>query len=207
MTRMPRWLLVLGIIIIAALLAFPLRDTIYQTVVIPLAFISWQLGLWYRSLSQVVWWGLIVAFVLYLLVSSLVPYFQPRRKRPPAARPNRGAVEDLAIGLGRANSGIYFKWLIANRLGKLAYQILLHRESGRPRSVFAPLEGTDWKPAKELQTYLEIGLHGSFSNYPTPKHWMGTPPRTPLDYEIGDAVAFLESQVTASIASIYSTSE
>jgi len=207
MTRMPRWLLVLGIIIIAALLAFPLRDTIYQTVVIPLAFISWQLGLWYRSLSQVIWWGLIVAFVLYLLVSSLVPYFQPRRKPPPAARPNRGAVEDLAIGLGRANSGIYFKWLIANRLGKLAYQILLHRESGRPRSVFAPLEGIDWKPAKELQTYLEIGLHGSFSDYPMPKHWMGTPPRTPLDYEIGDAVAFLESQVTASIASIYSTSE
>jgi hypothetical protein len=97
--------------------------------------------------------------------------------------------------LGRANGGVYFKWLIANRLGKLAYQILLHRESGRPRSVFAPLLGSDWEPSKGLQTYLEIGLHGSFSDYPTPKHWMGPPPKTPLDYEIGDAVAFLESQV------------
>jgi hypothetical protein len=195
MTRLPRWLLVLGIVTIAALLAFPLRDTIYKSVVIPLAFISWQLGLWYRSLSQVIWWGLIVVFILYMLVYSLIPYIQPRRKAPPKSRPNRGPVEDLAIGMGRAKGGVYFKWLIANRLGKLAYQVLLHRESGRPRSVFAPLLGADWEPTKELQTYLEIGLHGSFSDYPTPKHRMGPSPRTPLDYDIGDAVAFLESQV------------
>ena len=195
MRRVPRWLLIVGVVLIAALLAFPLRDTIYQTVVIPIAFMVWELGLFYRSLSQAIWWWVVIAVVLLLLASSLVPFLHIKRKSAEKPRPKRGQVEDLAIWLGRAHGGVYFKWLIANRLGKLAYQILLHRETGRPRSVFAPLLGVDWQPSQDLRTYLEIGLHGSFSDYPTPRGLAASPPKTPLDYEISEAVAFLESQV------------
>lgn len=193
--RIPRWLLMLGVIVIAALLAFPLRDTIYETVVIPLAFVAWELGLLYRSLSQAIWWWVIVGVVLLMLTISLLPQWKPTRKEEQKSKPKHGQVEDLAIWLGRAKSGTYFKWLIANRLGKLAYQILQHREAGRPRSVFAPLLGTDWEPPKELRTYLETGLHGSFSDFPTSRRPLAVPPKTPLDYEVQEAVAFLESQV------------
>jgi hypothetical protein len=185
----------IGVLVIAALLAFPLRDTIYETVVIPIAFIGFQLGLLYRSLSQAIWWWLIVAMVLFMLVFSLLPQFQPNRKKDEKSRPRHGQVEDLAIWLGRARSGTYFKWLVANRLGKLAYQMLLHRESGRPRTVFAPLVGVDWEPSKGLQAYLETGLHGSFSDFPVPKRPLATPPKTPLDHDVRDAVEFLESQL------------
>ena len=195
MTRTRRWLLMLGVVIIAALLAFPLRDTIYQSVVVPIAFVGWELGLLYHSFSQVIWWWVIVALVLFMLVFSLLPKFNPIRRDEAKSKPKHGQVEDLAIWLGRAKGGVYFKWLIANRLGKLAYQILLHRETGRPRSVFAPLLGIDWEPSKELQTYLETGLHGSFSDFPTPRNPLATAPRTPLDYEVSEAVEFLESQV------------
>jgi hypothetical protein len=85
--------------------------------------------------------------------------------------------------------------MVANRLGKLAYQILLHRESGRPRSVFAPLLGPDWDLPRELQTYLETGLHGSFSDFPAPRNPFAAPRKTPLDYEVSQAVEFLETQV------------
>lgn len=195
MNRIPRWLLMIGVVIIAALLAFPLRETIYETVVIPLAFIGWELGLFYRSLPQSIWWWLIGAIVLFMLAFSLLPQIKPVGRALQKSKPRHGQVEDLAIWLGRAKSGIYFKWLIANRLGKLAYQILLHRESGRPRSVFAPLVGQDWQPPKELQTYLETGLHGSFSDFPTPKRPLAALPKTPLDHDIRDAIEFLESQV------------
>lgn len=195
MSRTQRWLIMLGMLILVALIAFPLRTTIYETVIIPLAFIGWELGLLYRSLPQVIWWWLIVAVVLFMLTFSLLPKFQPSRKDESKSKPKHGQVEDLAIWLGRAKSGVYFKWLIANRLGKLAYQILLHRESGRPRSVFAPLLGVDWEPSKKLQSYLETGLHGSFSDFPTPRRPLIAPPKTPLDFEVGDAVEFLESQV------------
>jgi hypothetical protein len=104
-------------------------------------------------------------------------------------------VEGLAIWLRRAEKGIYFKWLVANRLGKLAYQMLVHRENGRPRSVFAPLLGNDWAPSKELQQYLETGLHGSFADFPSTAGRFTTPQHTPLDLNVLEAVDFLESQV------------
>lgn len=199
MSRVPRWLVFVGIAVIAALLAFPLRDTIYDTVIVPLAFLGWQIGLLYRTISQGIWWWLAIAFVLFMLVFSLIPQFPFRGKPIEKPRSRRGQVENLAIWLGRAKAGTYFKWLIANRLGKLAYQLLLHRESGRPRSVFAPLTGTDWKPSKELQTYLEVGLHGSFSDYPNSGRTFGAVSKTPLDFEIREAVMFLESQIENSI--------
>jgi hypothetical protein len=195
MTPIRRWLIMSAILVIAALMAFPLRETIYDTVVVPAAFIGWHLGLVYRSLSQLIWWWLIVVVVVFMLAISLMPRLQPVHRDEPRTKPQLGQVEDLAIWLGRAKSGVYFKWLIANRLGKLAYQILVHRESGRPRSVFTPLLGADWEPSRELQNYLEVGLHGSFSDFPNPKRGLAIQPKTPLDYEVKDAVDFLESQV------------
>lgn len=195
MTRLRRLLLMAAVLVIAALLAFPLRETIYDMVLVPAAFIGWELGLLYRSFSQVIWWWLAVLIVFILLTFSLVPKVKPAPREQPKSRPKSGQVEDLAIWLGRARGGVYFKWLIANRLGKLAYQILLHRESGRPRTVFAPLVGADWEPSRELQEYLETGLHGSFSDFPSLKGPLAVPPKTPLDYEVRQAVEFLESQV------------
>ena len=194
--RQPRRLLIMFVImLIAALLAFPLRETIHDAIVVPAAFIGWQLALLYRSLAQVIWWWLVIAVVVFVLLFSAIPQFQRSPRLESKPRPKYGQVEDLAAWMGRARSGVYFKWLIANRLGKLAYQILLHRESGRPRSVFAPLLGTDWEPSKELQIYLETGLHGSFADFPSSRHPLSAPPKTPLDYEISAAVEFLESQV------------
>ncbi len=194
--RLQRWLLIAAILVIAAILAVPMRETIYSLIVLPAIFIGWELGLAYHMLPQVFWWWLVLAGVFFLLVFSMMPQFKPARREAIKPAPRRGQVEDLSIWLGRAKSGVYFKWLVANRLGKLAYQILVQREHGRPRSVFNPLVGEDWEPSRELQEYLETGLHGSFSefsNTDTPR-WMAQP-KTPLDYEVKDAVEFLESQV------------
>jgi hypothetical protein len=103
-------------------------------------------------------------------------------------------VEALALSLQKAERSTYFKWVIANRLGKLAYQVLLQRESGRPRSALAPLRGIDWEPSQELQTYLETGLHGSFADFPNVRRPFGQAPSTPLDHDIREAVEFLEWQ-------------
>jgi hypothetical protein len=54
--------------------------------------------------------------------------------------------------------------------------------------------GTDWEPSKELRQYLETGLHGSFADFPHTGS-LSAPPHTPLDLNVNEAVAFLESQV------------
>ena len=193
--RLRRWIILGAILVIASILAFPMRETIYRAIVIPIAFIGWNLGLMYRMLPQMFWWWLIFVITFFMLVFSMLPRIKPVRRVEVKPRPRHGQVEDLSIWLGRARSGVYFKWLVANRLGKLAYQILLHRESGRPRSVFAPLVGEDWKPNPELQEYLETGLHGSFSDFSGSNRPWVPQPKTPLDYEVNEAVGFLESQV------------
>jgi hypothetical protein len=193
--RTRRLLVLIGVLIVAGLVAFPLRQLIYESIVVPAAFIAWNLNLLYRAVSQGVWWAAIFVIVLFMLLFSLIPQPKFRRQWEAKRKPAVGQVEDLAASLGKAERGIYFKWLIANRLGKLAYQILLQRESGRPRSVFAPLVGMDWEPRKELQTYLETGLHGSFADYPQVNRAFGTPQKTPLDLDIAEAVEFLESQI------------
>jgi hypothetical protein len=104
-------------------------------------------------------------------------------------------VENLAMNLRRAEQGTYFKWVVANRLGKLAYHILLQRESGKPRTVFAPLLGADWEPSKDLQNYLEAGLHGSFADFPAVSRLSRAHQKTPLDVNVVEAVEFLESKV------------
>ena len=194
MTPVRRGLILIAALIIAGILSFPLRETIYGIVVIPLAYIAWNLNLVYQSFSQGIWWWVVAFVVFFMLVFSLIPQPQLRSRGGPKFKPPQGQVESLSVWLGRAERGTYFKWLIANRLGKLAYQILLHRESGRPRSVFAPLLGTDWEPTKELREYLETGLHGSFADFPN-----GGPlsPRlpTPLDFNVAEAVSFLELQI------------
>jgi hypothetical protein len=194
-TQTKRRLLLIGALIVAGLIAFPLRKLIYGSVVVPVAFVAWNLNLLYRSLSQAIWWAVITGIVLFMLLFSLIP--QPKFRRAVQVKPRRqlGQVEDLAAALQKAERGIYFKWLVANRLGKLAYQILLHRESGRPRSLFAPLAGTDWEPTQELQKYLETGLHGSFADFPHVNRPFRAPQKTPLDVKISEAVEFLESQV------------
>jgi hypothetical protein len=193
--RMRRTLILGAIVIIAAILAFPMRETIYNAVVIPAAFIGWQLGLMYHALPQIAWWWLLILVIFFVLAYSAIPPLKPVRREDVKRQPRHGQVEDFAIWLGRTKSGVYFKWLVANRLGRLAYQILLHRESGRPRTVFQPLLGEDWQPSHELREYLETGLHGSFSDFPSSKSPLAVQPKTPLDYDVRNAVEFLETQV------------
>jgi hypothetical protein len=188
-----RLLILSGVLIIAGILAFPLRETVYEMVVVPVAFIAWRLNLLYHSFSQAIWWAIIVLVVLVMLGLSLVPRARFRYGAWTKVAPPVGQVEALAARLRKVNQGAYFKWLIANRLGKLAYQVLLHHENGRPRSVFAPLRGVDWEPSPELQTYLETGLHGSFVNLPHVNGPRG--PSTPLDFDITEVVEFLEAQL------------
>ncbi len=195
MTRTRRLLLVLGLLIVTGLLAWVLRSIIYQVVILPVAFLGFQLNIWYHSFSQGLWWWLIIVIVLFMLVFSLIPPEKIGEQKRTKSKPKRGQVEQLSMEMGRSKSGQYFKWIVANRLGKLAYQILLHRESGRPRSVFAPLLGEGWQPSQELQAYLETGLHGSFADFPNSRNPFETPRQTPLDHDVAGVVEFLESQV------------
>jgi len=193
--KMYRTLALIGILVMAVLLAFPLRDSVYEAVIIPLAYVFWVLGLVYHAVHQALWWVVVIVVVLVVLSRSLLPQFRVRKRVPLKTKPIVGQVESLSVWLKKTEKGIYFKWLVANRLGKIAHQILAKRDTGKNRSVLDPLTGTDWNPQAPLQTYLESGLHGSFADYPRGKKWFSTPAPTPLDLDMKEAIDYLESQV------------
>jgi hypothetical protein len=190
-----RGLALIGILVIAMLLAFPLREAVYELIVIPLAYLAWLLKLFYLSLSQAIWWIAVIVIVLLSIGRSLLPEIKLGRESITYQKAERGSVEALASALKKREKGIYFKWLVANRLGKLAYQILLQREHGKPRSVFAPLTTVGWDATPDIQQYLEKGLRGSFAEYPNAGwHSFATPEKTPLDLDVNEVVEFLESR-------------
>ena len=191
-----RWLAVAGVVVIAALLAFPLRGIVNELLVVPIAYIFWLLGLLYLSTHQVIWWIVILLVVLFILGKSLLPELKLPRKVLTSTRQERGKVESLAASLKKSNKGIYFKWLVANRLGKLTHEILLQRGNGKPRSVFAPLTGEGLEPTPEMQQYLEKGLHGSFAEFPnTNNRYFSPPSKTSLDHDVAEVIEFLESSI------------
>lgn len=185
-----------GILVLALILAFPLRDVLEQVVIVPLAYLVFLAGVIYRTLPQFIWWVAAIIIVLFMFLGSLAPGDRYAAREAVKRQPVPGPVEELAGSIQKTRDGIYFKWLVANRLGKLAYNMLIQRSGERSRSVFAPLLGPDWEPDPHLRKYLEAGLHGSFSDYPSLER-SRTFNATPLDVEIGEAVEFLESQLEA----------
>jgi len=195
-TKWGRWLVVAGVVVIAALLAFPLRGIVNELIVVPIAYIFWLLRLLYLSTHQVIWWIAILIVVLFILGKSLLPELKLPRKPITPTRHQRGKVESLATSLQKSKKGIYFKWLVANRLGKLTHDILVQRGNGKPRSVFAPLTGEGLEPTLEMQQYLEKGLHGSFAEFPnTGNRYFAPPSKTLLDHDVAEVIEFLESRI------------
>jgi hypothetical protein len=193
--RNQRLFAIIGIGLIALLLAFPLRDAVFRAVVVPLAYLLWVLGIAYHAVHQVIWWTVILLLVLFLTSRSLLPKFKVRERFQLKKKPVVGQVESLASWLKKTEQGVYFKWLIANRLGKIANQILANRSTGKQRSFFDPLAGPDWTPNSGVQSYLESGLHGSFSDYPQKRRAFSKPKQTPIDHDLHEVVEYLESQV------------
>src|SRR5512134_2517318 len=97
--RWRRLFAMLGILVIAALLAFPLREMVYEVVVIPLAYRGWLLNLFYLSVSQGIWWLVVVVVALFAIGRSLLPEINLGRKLVIYKKTERGSVETLSAAL------------------------------------------------------------------------------------------------------------
>lgn len=185
-----------GVGLIALILAFPLQDVIRTVVVIPLAYVWWVLGVLYRSIPQVAVWILLILLIALMLMGS---FANERKRRPledPEVKVAAGQVQGLAESLSKMRKSTYYKWKVANQLGRLARDLLVLRGERAGLKDFSPLSGHDWRPSASIDAYLESGLHGSFTDFPNGS-WplRGTAQSTPLDIEVEDVVRFLESQI------------
>jgi hypothetical protein len=191
-----RWLTVL-LAVAVLIAAFVLRDSIQRIIILPLAYLWWLLKLYYRAAPQVIVWALLVVAVFASML-RLVPiknlFDRTQKKEQKLAI---GSIENFAHWISKSPRGIYYKWLVANRLGKLGREILAQRDGYIGHKKFGRLEGRGWNPPQKISDYLETGLNGSFADFPQPRwplHWKPPKP-TPLDLDLGQAIDYLENEM------------
>ena len=182
-------------LVVAAILAFLLQDVIRQVVVTPLAYLWWVLNLTFSAIPQLILWIILVAVLILIVISSLVSWISIGRKPAEPARPAQGNVEILAGWVSKAGEGNYYKWMIANRLGKLWNE--LSGRFGKGDMLATPGEANAaGQPAPEaLLRYLKAGMQESFVDYPLPRRPFMRKETTPFDIDVEEAVEFLESQM------------
>ncbi len=184
MTR-PRWILFGFTLLAFAVLAYVLREAIYELIVVPLAYTLWLLELLYLAVPQLVKWVLLIVLMSVGILWKLIPDLPSgSRSRTPSPAPE-GRVASLAIGLQRALTSNYFKWQVANRLGRLARRI------SEPSK--APLEFERGLDA--ISRYLSAGLNQSFVDFPGPRSRFARRLPTPLDVDPEQVVSHLEARM------------
>jgi hypothetical protein len=195
--KLKRRTLVLLVVVIAAaaLLGYIMRASIEQNVIRPLIFFWWVLGIYYRSLPQALIWIILVGAVIMIMIGSFTGEGRLQDGRRDVRKSAQGGVESLAGWFHRAPEGLYYKWLLAQRLGKLSRELIAFNARQTAPSGPVVLSGPGWDPPVEIASYLESGLNGSFADYPRPRWSFQRPAPTPLDLDPKKAIDYIESNM------------
>jgi hypothetical protein len=178
--------------LVCLLAAYAMRKMIYEIVIIPLAYLWWLITLYYHIIPQAAIWIILIFVILVTAIRGLLMEI-PIGKVVVIKKPKvQGPVETLSLLIHKMDRGIYYKWLIANRLGKAARELLDQREGRQLKQKFTRLTGRDWNPPDDVAAYLESGVNGSFADYPQ-SIWRVS--RTPLDTRPQQVIEYLESEM------------
>ncbi len=183
--KLLRWPIAVAIGILSGVLAYFLRDAVYQAVIIPIAYLLWVLKLYYSAIPQWILWALLVALLILIVLWNFLPEIRFPGRR--AAKPHgpEGEVESLVMWIEKSRHGNYFKWQLANRFGRIARRL---DEASGPG-------GRQPSAEEDVEKYLDAGLNYSFVDFPSPRSWFERPARTPLDLDPGRVADYLESQM------------
>jgi uncharacterized protein (DUF58 family) len=179
------WPLLLVIGVSSLLLAFFLQDAVYQMVVVPLAYAIWLVQFYYSAIPQWALWTALLALLFLAAVWSLLPEVKPVVRRDPRRGPPEGQVEALAVWIRKSRHGNYFKWQLANRLGRIARGLDEGAGSG----------GRFPSADEAVERYLDAGLNYSFVDFPSPRNRFRAAPKTALDADPKQVADYLASQM------------
>ncbi|MEN8173452.1 MAG: hypothetical protein ABFS03_11305, partial [Chloroflexota bacterium] len=160
------WFLIILFGAAALLLAFPLKNIVRAVLIKPALYLLWGIKLIYHTIPQFWLWAILLFVILLIMLSPLfeIGRFLPRRKR--RVKEPLGPIGTLAETVDKSSSGIYFKWVIANRMSKIMRDWLAYREHTVKRWHARDITKLGWSSSKPIKTYLDVGLNGSFADYP-----------------------------------------
>lgn len=162
-----RGALLLLLLMLAALLAFLLRNVFSTFVIAPAAKLLFVVRGYYGAIAQENYWPIVLVFVAAIGFFSLRSLDVDLDFAKSKKTNLRGEVYNLAFWLEsltgrpqfarrRRQDDSYSHWFVARYLANLAVDILNSREASEDRE--SRLQGPGWSPPANIQDYLEIGL-------------------------------------------------
>ncbi len=174
------------LLILVAVLVYPARHVISGVIIRAAAYMVWTLNLMGRTIPQQVLWLFLVLLILYIAVGSFYGKRFREESSPEMADPVIGPVEAMAEWIEERHRGIYFKWQIANLLGKVQQTILQTASRGTSNRIPPPSD--------RVQAFLDAGINTSYADY-APDGLLLKKADTPLDIELEQVVDYLEEQM------------
>lgn len=180
---MKRWRLpiFIAVFILLTILTIFLQDVIRRVVIVPVAYLLWLLKYYYSTIPQVFIWILLPVVIVQLLAFFISGGFITSKKPLFLWKNDSGSVKNMVEWLKKSRGGNYFKWRVANRLGKIARE-LVPTNSGSGKS-----------PSGNIQRYLEAGLNESFVDYPLRPWFKSGKKPNPFDMDLNEVILYLES--------------
>ena len=162
------------------------RKLIVGTLVRLAAYVVWSLNMVGSVIPQVVLWVVLLVLLLYIAVGSFYGkgYRDPKVQRK--LEPSKGPVEARAKWIEERAHGTYFKWRLANLLGRV------HQDIQKANQY--EISRNDPAVPLQVQEYLNAGLNTSFADYSLPKFFQKRE-RTALDADLEQVVDYLEEQL------------
>jgi hypothetical protein len=171
----------LFIVIAITLIAY--HKMIVGAIVRVAAYIVWSVNYFGQVIPQQVLWIFLLLLILYIAVGS----FYGKRSEGGSARSNAsplvGPVEMRTRWIEEGYRGTYFKWQIANLLGKVHQSI----EQSASRGISGRIP-------PQVQAYLDAGVHTSYVDYASPGLFQKAE-SSPLDIPLEQVVDYLEEQL------------
>ncbi len=188
--------LLIALLVLALLIAFPLQSVIRDVVIEPILYLGWGIFIAYRSVPQFLVWTFFLGIIFFILLTPLLEDLPKWRRKERMLPPEPGPIEKLAETLGASDNGVYFKWVVANRLGKVLSNWILYRNRVDHRWQAKNLARLGWDAPPEIYNYLDVGLNGSFADYPRPRiPFIQKRAKTPLDIDPNIVLNYLENEM------------
>jgi hypothetical protein len=155
MTR--RWALILLLVMVAALLAFVMQESVRTILLLPLLYVIWLVGLVLASFPHILWWLIFLAFLFWLASRNLfrLPSFG-RRRIPTEEQLNQ--LETWMKRIDQSKHGYYFRWRLARQISQLALNIVAIQERLSPDQARQALLASRLNLPSDMQAYMIISL-------------------------------------------------
>jgi hypothetical protein len=187
--------ILIGILLIISLFLAPYAGVIIQTLIIePISYYWWGLKRLIEAIPQEAYWFFIISGLGMIVIVNLLRSFALTREPKGNRTPQAGPIQSLAEAICQSKKSNYFKWLIANRLANLTYNLVnphIGDDKGGSKH-FSQISSN--LPLKTME-YLEAGLNSSFMDYPKKGRYRNKQEDTPFDTDLEQIIATIESQM------------